>query len=430
MLHVVHVADPQAPQLIDTIGLTGDPAAIVVDRLREYAYVACNAPEPFASGVEVYDVWNPISPAPITRMTVPGVVVDMAIDGRYLYLAGETVGLFVADMIRPDAPALVGVMSSPGEALAVCAGEGSSDGLVFIADGSAGVHVVDASDPAAPRITASIALPGPARDIALQDPFLHVACDHAGVQVLEPDGQQAVRLIGSVHGARYAQDLAIADHCVAVGLGEGGCALIARQCGPVHPPAVEIVAFDAVTVEEMIMLSWEVAPHADCVGFDVQRANGQDERWTEISGVRIPLSPEVGCVYTFTDSSVVGGNVYRFRIAMQHADGRWGTSSPIEVRVGTRNRPARMTARVAPNPLRQGVSVDFDLPAAGRLSVQVHDVHGRLVRTLFDADHGAGPGRVSWDRDDRNGNAVPAGVYWISLRCGSCMATRTVVVMQ
>lgn len=66
---------------------------------------------------------------------------------------------------------------------------------------------------------------------------------------------------------------------------------------------------------------------------------------------------------------------------------------------------ARLAAH--PNPFNPTTRLDFSLPAAGSVTLTVHDAAGRRVATLLDAEHrGAGAQHVDWHAGD-----LPSGVY-------------------
>jgi hypothetical protein len=70
----------------------------------------------------------------------------------------------------------------------------------------------------------------------------------------------------------------------------------------------------------------------------------------------------------------------------------------------------------APNPFRERSRFAFDLPRSQRASLRVHDVAGRVVRTLLAADRlGAGSHRVEWNGQDDHGAVVAPGVYFVRL---------------
>ncbi len=78
--------------------------------------------------------------------------------------------------------------------------------------------------------------------------------------------------------------------------------------------------------------------------------------------------------------------------------------------------PAPLAVRVVPNPFNPTTSIEYLMPRAGRLRMDVYDLRGRLVRTLVDGDVPAGPGLVRWDGLDAGGAAVASGVYFCETR--------------
>ncbi len=69
----------------------------------------------------------------------------------------------------------------------------------------------------------------------------------------------------------------------------------------------------------------------------------------------------------------------------------------------------------SPNPVRGAARLAFSLPSAGHVTLALHDVQGRRVRTLVDVELPAGSHAVSWDGRDDAGVRVPAGSYWMKL---------------
>jgi len=74
---------------------------------------------------------------------------------------------------------------------------------------------------------------------------------------------------------------------------------------------------------------------------------------------------------------------------------------------------------VAPNPARGEARVTFTLPAASQVRLEILDVQGRLVRTVFDGPRPAGAQSAAWDLRDAAGDAVAPGLYWARLELGA-----------
>ena len=86
-------------------------------------------------------------------------------------------------------------------------------------------------------------------------------------------------------------------------------------------------------------------------------------------------------------------------------------------------------AGATPNPSRGSNRFDFSLARAGRASLVLVDVSGRIVRTLADGDYGAGPRSIAWDGRDQSGARVAPGVYHARLVTGEGTLTRRFAVV-
>jgi hypothetical protein len=85
-------------------------------------------------------------------------------------------------------------------------------------------------------------------------------------------------------------------------------------------------------------------------------------------------------------------------------------------------------AAPAPNPFRASTTLAFDLPAAGRASVEVFDVAGRRVAVLLRGERvAAGRHTVTWRGEDDGGARVAPGVYFVKLASGDGERTRKLV---
>ncbi len=68
-----------------------------------------------------------------------------------------------------------------------------------------------------------------------------------------------------------------------------------------------------------------------------------------------------------------------------------------------------------PNPFNPSTVIRYAVPQAGRVKLTVHDLRGRLVRTLVDAERSAAVHEVTWHGDDAGGRAMASGTYLLRL---------------
>ena len=62
-------------------------------------------------------------------------------------------------------------------------------------------------------------------------------------------------------------------------------------------------------------------------------------------------------------------------------------------------------------------------------AAEIHDVKGRMVRTLLDEWRDRGSHYLSWNGRDDTGRRVPAGVYFLCIRVHSHNAQQRVLIV-
>ena len=84
-----------------------------------------------------------------------------------------------------------------------------------------------------------------------------------------------------------------------------------------------------------------------------------------------------------------------------------------------------------PNPARRMTRLDFSQPIQGPVTLTIHDLSGRNVRTLVRNGRGADGAGAAWDLRDDEGRAVPAGLYLARLvRKDGRASVRRVIVLR
>jgi photosystem II stability/assembly factor-like uncharacterized protein len=84
-----------------------------------------------------------------------------------------------------------------------------------------------------------------------------------------------------------------------------------------------------------------------------------------------------------------------------------------------------------PNPFNPRTMLSWEMPSDGPVWLTVHDVRGRLVRTLIDgASRPRGLNDTTWDGRDGHGRALAAGVYLVRVRAGSAQAGGRILLLK
>lgn len=83
-----------------------------------------------------------------------------------------------------------------------------------------------------------------------------------------------------------------------------------------------------------------------------------------------------------------------------------------------------------PNPFRDGTTIRTEIATGGTVQVEIFDVAGRSVRSLFRGERPAGRHEFAWDGRDAAGRQVSAGMYFVRLTVGDTATTYPIVRMR
>lgn len=206
--------------------------------------------------------------------------------------------------------------------------------------------------------------------------------------------------------------------------------------------------------DRAVRVSWTSDASGGAVGFNVYRAvigpdvpagefratlaeEGIDSA-AEVLAVRAGLGsrggferlngePLVGSEYL--DESVTDGIRYAYMVGAVTAGGDESLAGPFEI-VAKLTGGAVWLAPVAPNPVRDGASIEFAVPAGERAHLSIYDPSGRLVRRLSAGTPEQARGCVYWDGLADDGAGVASGVYFLLLSTQKGAVSRKIVVIR
>ena len=99
-----------------------------------------------------------------------------------------------------------------------------------------------------------------------------------------------------------------------------------------------------------------------------------------------------------------------------------GPPTPVE-----ETPPPSRTLRVGPVPFQTELTIELTIAVAKHATVDVYDVHGRLVRRLLNRPLAAGPNRFVWDGRTDAGESTAAGIYFVRYVAGEATEVRRAV---
>lgn len=113
----------------------------------------------------------------------------------------------------------------------------------------------------------------------------------------------------------------------------------------------------------------------------------------------------------------------------------WDLAYRLESGAGSVDEPTRepraaFRLRVTPRPAHLPAAIRLDLPAAGRLRLEIFDVSGRRVRRLCDEPRAEGTHAFAWDGIADSGARAGAGVYFVRAAWGPEERTERLVLLR
>ncbi len=188
---------------------------------------------------------------------------------------------------------------------------------------------------------------------------------------------------------------------------------------------VTLESFTATARGDHVAVAWKVSREVNHAGYNLYRREdvGSGADYGKVNkALIVGRSP-----YNYADGGVKAGTAYKYLLEAVDLNGHKQQFGPVRVDLPAERR-AFALAQSYPNPARDKATITFSLPAATTAELEVYDLSGRRVATLFAGAAEAGEREVVWDLAAGDGAAVPPGVYVYRLRTPENAAARRLVV--
>ncbi len=83
-----------------------------------------------------------------------------------------------------------------------------------------------------------------------------------------------------------------------------------------------------------------------------------------------------------------------------------------------------------PNPFNSETRIEYALKETGRVSIDVYNVNGQLVKRLVDEELLPGSYSVTWDASNQNGKKVESGFYFYKISMGDISLTEKMLLLH
>lgn len=369
-LVVVDYAEPHAPVVLGIEPVTVMDEVYDVDVNGSHAFLTY-LQWGGATGVRVFDITDPATPTDVGDLQAPDGdwAAYLAARGDHLYVSFAYTTFGIVDVSDPTAPVLVGQVAVDHPWRITLDGD-----LAYVASSASAPVIIDIADPATPTVLGHLATSaGGGGQVYVRGNLAYVTTG-AALEILDVTDPLAAVVLGTVALPHTASTVEVVGDVAYVGCGDHGIAVV------------------------------DVAdPQAPAIHGTI-----------DVTGVQRGLT-ELG------DHLIVNTQGRLLTTAAQ---------CPLGV-TAVRPAPADLALAVQPNPFNPRTTVTFALAQPQRVSLTIHDVAGRLIRTLIAGETlPAGEQAWTWSGVDDRGRPVPSGVYRGRVQAGGLTSVTTLTLVR
>ena len=189
---------------------------------------------------------------------------------------------------------------------------------------------------------------------------------------------------------------------------------------------VELISFNAETIDGNVMLNWSTATETNNSGFQVERKllsqQSPVSNWTTAGFVEGKGTTTERSFYSFKEKNEKPGT-YVYRLKQIDFDGSYFYSSEVELEVIA---PKEFTLyQNYPNPFNPVTTIKFAIPVKTNLSLSVYNSLGERVAEIFKGEMEEGYHEMIF-----NAYGLSSGVYFYKIESESFNSTRKMILMK
>jgi len=230
---------------------------------------------------------------------------------------------------------------------------------------------------------------------------------------------------------------AAASQSTAVGLASASAVIQATcnyECCPTTeisgPFSVQLASFNVTSQNGEVIVNWGTESENRIFGFNILRADESAGIFENINDELIRSNATRAAEYEFMDQAAMPGATYVYQIEAVALSGETQILDSRSVTVEKALPKQLLLHATHPNPSNASTTIRFELPDAAQVLLTVHDVGGRLVRTLINTNLNRDYHSVEWDGRDNQGRNVASGVYIYRLTTGDRVLSKKMVLSK
>jgi len=327
--------------------------------------------------------------------------------GNYAFICSYEIGLIITDISVPAQPVYVG--SYPAQYFRSAS---TSENFVFAAEIDSGLFIINITDPFNPTLASHLGFPGHTEDISIRGDYGYIANLENGLYIVDISDYSNPILIDSCDTPGSAVGISLEGDFAYIADGNQGLQIINVQ-DPTNP----FLSFNVQTEDyaQDVVVSGNYAIVAD------------DSAGVQVVDISDPGAPQIVANYNTpgeaVDLEIVGDYIYvadYYSLMILYLDRETGMLEPKEM------TPSNFyLSQNYPNPFNTQTTINYDVPIASRVVIEIYDILGRKVETLVDGFRSPGSYKAVWNARD-----LSSGLYFYRLRADNYSEIKRMIYIK
>ena len=102
----------------------------------------------------------------------------------------------------------------------------------------------------------------------------------------------------------------------------------------------------------------------------------------------------------------------------------------VEGYIGEPNPKSKIYLNSYPNPFNNKSQIKYSIREYSTIEINIYNIYGQLVRTLFEGNKEPGQYAVSWNGSDRRNKKMPNGIYIVKLKSNRQTITNKLILIK
>lgn len=420
-LDAIDISVPISPKLAGEFDTGYFAQAVAVS--GNYAYVADGL-----AGLGVVNISNPAAIVTVGQVNTFGYAVDIITARNYAFIAEGTTGIQVFDISVPMNPLEVIHLPLAGSATGLTLFEN----YLFVASWDAGLHIIDISSPTRPIIAGSIKTKVAAVDVAVSGKYAYVADESGGLRIIDIATPSSLKEVSAFSPNGFVTSINVhSNYAYAIFTSQmGERKLLVLDIS--NPTNAQLISSYPLINGTDVALSGN---YAYIIASPFQVLDVSDPSNPKRRGFFSPKG-SAAAYHTLGFNNILRATVIDKNIYMPFGhNGFYILQNDLITSVvdneSDRDQPRSFLLRQNhPNPFKSYTIIAYDLPVTTRVTFEIYNLLGQLMRTLVDEIQMAGQHQITWNGRDDHGQQLPNGLYLYQLSAGQFRAIQKMLYIR